>query len=68
MLYMNMCIDIGFPGGSVGTESTWVQSLGGKDPLEEGTATYSSILAWSIPWTQEIGRLQSIGSQRVRHN
>jgi len=53
-----MCIDIGFPGGAVGTESTWVQSLGGKDPLEKGTATYSNILSQSIPWTQEMGRLQ----------
>ena len=40
-----------------------VQSLGGEDPLEEGMATYSSILAWRIPWTQEPGGLQSIGSQ-----
>ena len=63
-----MCIDIGFPGGAVGTESTWVQSLGGKDPLEKGTATYSNILSQIIPWTQEMGRLQSIGSQRVRYN
>ena len=40
-----------------------VPSLGQKDPLEEGMATHSSILAWRIPWTQEAGRLQSIGSQ-----
>ena len=45
-----------------------VQSLGGEDPLEEGMATYSSILAWRIPWTEEPGRLQSIGSQRVGHD
>ena len=44
-----------------------VQSLGGKDALEEGMATHSSILAWGIPWTEETGRLQSIGLQRVRH-
>ena len=38
-----------------------VQSLGGEDPLEEGTATHSSILAWEIPWTEKLGGLQSIG-------
>ena len=43
------------------------QSLGPKDPLEEGMTTHSSILAWRIPWTEEPGGLQSIGSQRVRH-
>ena len=43
----------------------WVQSLGQADPLEEGMAVYSSILAWRIPWTEEPGRLQSMGSQRV---
>ena len=47
---------------------TWVQSLGCEDPLEEGMATHSSILAWRIPWTEEPGRLQSMGSQRVRHD
>ena len=46
---------------------TWVQSLGWEDPLEEGMATHSSILAWRIPWTEEPGRLQSMGSQRVGH-
>ena len=45
-----------------------VRSLGQEDPLEEGTATHSSILAWRILWTEEPGRLQSIGSQRVRHD
>ena len=45
-----------------------VRSLGWEDPLEEDTATHSSILAWRIPGTKETGRLQSIGSQRVRHN
>ena len=44
-----------------------VRSLGGKDPLEEGTATHSSILTWRIPWAEEPGGLQSTGSQRVRH-
>ena len=46
----------------------WAQSLGQEDPLEEGMATHSSILAWRIPWTEECDGLQSIGSQRVRHN
>ena len=40
----------------------------GKIPLEEGMATHSSIFAWRIPWTEEPGRLQSVGSQRVRHD
>ena len=40
---------------------TWVLSLGWKDPLEEGMATHSSILAWRIPWTEEPGQLQSMG-------
>ena len=47
---------------------TWVWSLGREDPLEKGMATHSSILAWRIPWTEESGRLQSMGSQRVRHD
>ena len=46
-------------------QETRVQSLGWEDPLEEGMATHSSILAWIIPWTEEPGGLQSIGSQRV---
>ena len=45
-----------------------VQSLGREDPLEEGTATHSRILAWRIPWTEEPGGLQSSESQRVRHD
>ena len=48
--------------------ATWIRSLGWKDPLEEETATHSSILAWRIPMTEEFGELQSIGSQRVRYN
>ena len=47
---------------------TWVWSLGWEDPLEEIMATHSSVLAWRIPWTEEPGRLQSVGSQRVGHN
>ena len=46
----------------------WVRSLGQEDPLEKEMATHSSTLAWKIPWTEEPGRLQSMGSQRVRHN
>ena len=49
-------------------QKTWVQSLGHKDPLEEGMVTLSSILAWRIQWTEEPGGLQSIGSQRVGHD
>ena len=49
-------------------QETLVQSLGLEDPLEKGTATHSSILAWRIPWTEEPGRLQSMGSQRVGHD
>ena len=45
-----------------------VRSLGQEDPVEEDMATHSSILAWRIPWTEEHGGLQSIGSQRVRHD
>ena len=47
---------------------TWVQSLGREDPLEKEMAPYSSILAWKIPWTEEPGRLQSMGSHRVGHD
>jgi len=47
---------------------TQVQSLGAEDPLEKGMATHSSVLAWIIPWIEEPGRLQSMGSKRVRHH
>ena len=47
---------------------TWVQSLGREDRLDKEKAIHSSILAWRIPWTEEPGRLQSMGSQRVGHN
>ena len=47
---------------------TWIQSLGWKDPLEKGIATHSNILAWRFPWTEEPGGLQSLKSQRVRHD
>ena len=67
----------GFPSGSVVKTLPAMQEtmqemrvlyLGQEDPLEEGMATHSSILAWRIPWTEEPGRLQSMGSQRVRHD
>ena len=49
-------------------QKTWVRSLGQEDPLEKEMATHSSILTWEIPWTEEPGGLQSMGSQRVGHD
>ena len=49
-------------------QETQVQSVDWEDALEKGMATHSSILVWKIPWTEEPGRLQSTGSQRVRHS
>ena len=49
-------------------QETWVLSLSWEDPLEKGMATHCSILAWRIPWPEEPVGLQSMGSQRVRHN
>ena len=49
-------------------QETWVRSLGGEDPLEEEMATHSRILALKTPWAEEPARLQSMGSQRVRHD
>ena len=49
-------------------QDVWIRSLGWEDPLEEGMATHSSILAWKIPWTEEPGGLQSTGLQRVGHD
>ena len=49
-------------------QEMWVRTLGWEDPLEECIVTHSSIFAWAIPWTEEPGRLQSMGSQRVRHD
>ena len=68
-----MILLLGFPGGSAvknppamqELQETQVRSPGLDDPLEEGMTTSSSILAWRIPWTEEPGGLQSIGSQRV---
>ena len=51
-----------------GMRETQVRSLGREDPLEKEMATHSSTLAWKIPWTEEPGRLQSMGSQRVGHD
>ena len=61
---------LGFPDGSDGKElpamqDTWVRSLGQEDPLKKGMATHSSILAWRIPWTEEPGRLQSVGRREL---
>ena len=49
-------------------QKTQVRSLGKEDPLEKGMAIHSGILAWRIPWTEELGGLQSMASQRVRHD
>ena len=49
-------------------QKPWVQSLGQEDPLEKGMATHSNIHAWRIPWMEEPGGLQSMGSQRIRHD
>ena len=78
LFYNNDKINIikGFPGGSVvknpptmpETQETWVLSLGWENPLEEGMATYSSILAWRIPWTEEPDRIQFIEYWRVGHD
>ena len=71
-----MCGYKGFPGGAVVKNLPEIQEpqevlgqpLGREDPLEEGMATHSDILAWRIPWTEEPGGLQSIGLQRVGHD
>ena len=63
---------MGFPGGASGKEPPAnagdIRDAGGEDPLEEGVAPHSSILASRIPWTEKPGRLQSIGSQGTRHD
>ena len=66
----------GFPGGAVlknlppnaGDTGDWVQSLGWEDPLEKEMATHSRILAWKVPWTEELGGLQSMRSERIGHD
>ena len=65
MTYHKVLHIVGFLGGLDSKESIF---LGWEDPLEKGMTTCSSILAWRIPWTEEPGRLQSMGSHRVRHN
>ena len=72
-MLMSMQLYWGFPGGSNGKQSACNAGdlgliPGLEDPLEMEIATYSSILAWKIPWTEEPGRLQSIGSPRVGHD
>ena len=66
-------MNMGFPGDSavknlLAMRETWVRFLGWEDPLEKGMATQSTVLAWRIPWTEEPGGPQSMGSQRVGHN
>ena len=65
-------VHMGFPGGSDGKESACntgeLGSIHGKIPLGKGVAAHSSVLAWTIPWTEEPGGLQSMGSQRVGHS
>ena len=59
------------PGGSDSKEcawETWIRSLSQEDPLEKEMAIHSSVLAWRIPWIEEPGRLQSMGSPRARYN
>ena len=76
LLVLLMNILWSFPGGSEvknppavqEMQETLVQSLTWEDPMEEGMATHSNNLAWRIPWIEEPGRIQSIGSQRVRHD
>ena len=74
-IYIHMWLPYiyGFQGGASDKEPAYneerrVWSQGQEDPLEEGMATHSSIVAWRIPWTEEPGRLQSTGSQRVGHD
>ena len=56
------------PPDNAGDIELWVESLGQEDPLEKEMATHSSNPAWRIPWTEEPGRLQSMGLQRIRHD
>ena len=71
---MNLCMkQKGFPSGLVvknllAKQEIWVQCLSWEDLLEKEMATHSSTLAWEIPWTEESGGIQSMGSQRVSHN
>ena len=69
---MGLYLDVGPSGGTSGKEPVLPMQetchAGWEDPLEMEMATHSSVLAWRIPWTEEPGRLQSVGLQRVRHN
>ena len=70
-LDLKFLLSMRFPGGSDGSlpmQETWFQSLGQEDPLQKQEATHSRITAWEIPWTEGPGGLQSVGSQRVRHD
>ena len=65
--------DLGFPGGSVvknlsAVQETWVQPLGGEDPLEEAMAPHSRVLAWETPWTEDLGDCSPWGHRRVGHD
>ena len=71
--YLTIKRSEGFSDGSASsasqkTQEIWVRSLSREDPLEKEMATHSSILAWRIPWTEEPGGLQSMGSPRVGHD
>ena len=71
--FQGPCINCSFPGSSAVKNlpamlEMWVQSLDGEDAQEKEMTTHSSILAWIIPWTEEPGRLQSVGSQRIEHD
>ena len=70
-LWLQLLFILGFPGGSVvknlPANAGDARDLGGEDPLEEEMATHSSIPAWEIPWREEPGGLQSMGSQKVGH-
>ena len=72
-LKVHMLGDLGFPSALAvknlpSMQETWVQSLDREDPLKEVMAAHANILAWRISWTDEPGGLQSVGSQRVRHD
>ena len=68
LLFMRVSLIAQLVNNLLAVQETWVQFLGQEDPLEEDMATYSSILAWRIPWTEEAVGLQSMGSQRIRHD
>ena len=65
VVHIYICTYLGFPCGDARDSDS---VLGWEDPLEEGMATHSSVVAWRLPWTEEPGGLQSMGSQRVGHD